>query len=336
MEQQRLSRLFSAYLEDQLDVEEERELMEFISRHSATDALEGQLGKIWDDFDRSALPDAGTELRIKNVMMQIRPRRSRILQFLPYAAAACLAIAIGFIYFFSNFNPGHNPQNPVGSHTLTTQYGQRKSIFLTDGTVVTLSPGSSITYHDDYNLRNRTVSFRGEAFFEVAKNPEKPFIVQHEGLYTRVLGTSFNIRAFDQEEKIDVTVATGRVEVGALSNATGGNKALAVLKPGQQLVYTKSAGLVKVNTLGTYEQVAAWKNDVLVLKGERFEEVALKLERWYNVRISFEHESLKNCRFKGSFKSLSVTALLDLLKKTAGFTYSIQDNHITIKGRGCL
>lgn len=310
--------------------------MDFISRDETIAALDGQMEQLWEESRFKATSDADSEMRIQKVMQQIKPQRAWDMGFLPYAAAACLTIAIGFLYFFSNFNPDPTQQASLRSYTLSAQYGQKKTIVLSDGTVVTLSAGSSITYKADYNQANRAVSFRGEGFFEVAKNPDKPFTVQYAGLYTKVLGTSFNIRAFDKEEKIDVTVATGRVEVGEIKNIANRKKALADLKPGQQLAYNKASGLVKVNTLKDLSGVTAWKNDILILNGERFEEVAVKLERWYNVRISFEQEKLKNCRFKGTFKDLPVTALLDLLKKSAGFTYSIKDNYITIKGRGCL
>lgn len=310
--------------------------MDFISRDQTIDALDGQIAQLWEESGFTATPDAESELRIQKVMQQIKPQRSWGRYVLPYVAAACLTMAIGFIYFFSGLHLSHKKDPSSRSYTLSTAYGQRKTISLSDGTVVTLSAGSRITYNAGYNLTNRTVSFQGEGFFEVAKNPAKPFIVQYAGLYTKVLGTSFNIRAFDKEEKIDVTVASGRVEVGEIKNISNEKKAFAALQPGQQLVYTKTQGLVKVNTLSNLEQVIAWKKDILIFKGARFEEVAAQLERWYNVKISFEQENLKNCRFKGTFKSLSVTALLDLLKKSAGFTYSIQDNYITIKGRGCL
>lgn len=310
--------------------------MDFISQHQIADELDGQMGKLWDDCLHTAVSDADSELRIQKVMQQITPERKWRIHTISYVAAACLTIVIGFLYFFSGLNFSYKPQASLQSYTLSAQYGERKTISLSDGTVVTLSAGSSITYKADYNITSRTISFQGEGFFEVAKNPAKPFIVQHSGLYTRVLGTSFNIRAFDKEEHINVTVATGRVEVGEINNAASGRRALAALKPGQQLVYAKTLKLAKVNTLDDLTQVTAWKKDVLIFNGERFEDVALKLERWYNVKISFEQEKLKNCRFKGTFKSLSVTALLDLLKKSAGFTYTIQDNQIKIKGRGCL
>ena len=330
MEQQRLSELFSAYKDDRLSVEEKKELMDFIGRPQAIAALDEQIEQLWEESRLTAVSDAAAELRIQKIMQQIKPQRNRRMLVLTYAVAACLAVAIGFLYLFNNLNSSHTGQTSLKSHILTAQYGQRKTISLSDGTVVTLSGGSSIIYSDNYNQTNRTISFQGEGFFEVAKNPSKPFVVQHAGLYTKVLGTSFNIRAFDKEEKIDVTVATGRVEVGK------GKKTLAALKPGQQLVYTKKPGLVELNTLKDLSQVTAWKKDILIFKGERFEELAVKLERWYDVRIIFEQETLKNCRFKGTFKNLPITALLDLLKKSAGFSYHIQDNYITIKGRGCL
>ncbi|WP_316817578.1 FecR family protein [Pedobacter nyackensis] len=334
MEQQKLSKLFSAYVDNRLSVEEKKELMNFISQSHARDALSGPMEQLWEECRLKAVLDADSELRIQKVMQQIKPQRDWIRYLIPYAVAACLTIVIGFLYFFSSLN--HSQQTPLKSHTLSAQYGERKTISLSDGTVVTLSGGSSLSYKSDYNINNRTISFQGEGFFEVAKNPAKPFIVEYTGLYTKVLGTSFNIRAFDKDRNIDVTVATGLVEVGEIKNGSHEKKALANLKAGQQLSYTKVSGLLKVDTLSNLAQVTAWKKDILILKGERFEEIALMLERWYNVKISFEQEQLKNCRFKGTFKSLSITALLDLLKKSAGFSYSIHDNHIIIKGRGCL
>src|SRR5688572_1485692 len=127
MEQQRLSKLFSAYIDDRLSVEEKKELMGFIGRHQTITSLDEQIEQLWEESRLTAVLDAEAELRIQNVMRQIKPQRNQRLRILSYAVAACLAIAIGFLYFFNSANSGHSAQTPLKSHILTAQYGQRKT-----------------------------------------------------------------------------------------------------------------------------------------------------------------------------------------------------------------
>ena len=126
--------------------------------------------------------------------------------------AASLALFIfAYTYFFTM--ELSRSSEPIELVTKTTSKGQKATITLPDGSVLKLNSESSITYPKQFNKNVREVSLNGEAFFEVAGNPKKPFIVSSEGLRTKVLGTSFNINAYKDFSEIAVTVVTGRVEV---------------------------------------------------------------------------------------------------------------------------
>lgn len=188
-------------------------------------------------------------------------------------------------------------------HTLSVPRSGQYRLQLSDGTKVWLNAASSITFPTSFTGNKRTVSITGEAYFEVAKNPSKPFIVQANQMYITVLGTHFNINAYSDEPDTRTTLLEGAVRV------TTGNR-MTILAPGQQVRLDKNNALTVANDVDV-EDVIAWKNGYTVFDNADIETIMRQVARWYNVEIVFEGNMPKR-HFVGGISRKS--NLKDLLK----------------------
>lgn len=200
--------------------------------------------------------------------------------------------------------------------TLVTKNGQKASITLSDGSVVTLNGGSVLKYPEEFGQK-REVSLKGEAFFEVAKDKKHPFVISSGNFNTTVLGTSFNVKAYEGETQ-SVTVATGKVYVQS-------ERATAYILPNQQVTVAAN-GAIEMNAISASE-VYNWKNNVIALDNTPLDELVLKLRREYGVDFILSGEELKGCRFSGKFDNATITDVLESLKYMNGIEYRFIDSN---------
>ena len=173
----------------------------------------------------------------------------------------------------------------VSYNTLSNPRGSRViSLTLSDGTKVWLNAASSLTYPTAFTGGERKVSVTGEAYFEVTHHPAQPFIVSKNDMKVKVLGTHFNVNAYDDEPEIRVTLLEGRVKV-SLQQAQGGRSV--TIQPGQQAV-TGNNGQLTVNHTADLDQVMAWKNGNFYFNHTDLQTVMRQISRWYDVDVSYE------------------------------------------------
>ncbi|WP_207510931.1 FecR family protein [Longitalea luteola] len=181
---------------------------------------------------------------------------------------------------------GHSPS----FNTLTTPRGGQYKLTLPDGSNVWLNAASSITYPTAFTAKERVVTITGEAYFEVAKNAARPFIVKKGTTSVTVLGTHFNVNAYEDEANLKVTLLEGSVKVSSeAGNRKWENKAehSAILKPGQQAVVKPHSPLA-INYSPDIDKVMAWKNGIFNFHRASLQEVMRQLSRWYNVDVIYE------------------------------------------------
>ncbi len=209
-------------------------------------------------------------------------------------------------------------------NTLTTQKGQQYSLTLSDGTKVWLDAASSIRFPVSFTGDARIVEITGEAYFEVAhleRQRAVSFIVKKGDMQVEVLGTHFNVNAYDDEEDIKVTLLEGSVRV---SNKEG----TATIKPGQQATIAPNS---KPYTSGNInlEQVMAWKNGLFDFKDADIETVLKQVVRWYNIEVKYEGEKTKD-RFNGGIsRQATLTELLYILKASR-VKFKLEGNTLTV------
>ena len=200
-------------------------------------------------------------------------------------------------------------------------YGQMSQLTLSDGTEIWLNSGTTIRYPERFGEKSRSVEVKGEAFFKVAKMPDKPFTVNSTDLKIEVLGTSFNFSAYQEDSYTSVTLVEGKV---AIEDNLG--KTIAQLTPGQMATKTKSSNLSNIKEVKT-ASYSAWTDGKIFFDDERLDQIALKLERWFNVEISFDDPNLKSRRFTGTIlKNKPVDQIMQALELLAPIQFHHQIN----------
>ena len=210
-----------------------------------------------------------------------------------------------------------------------TQKGQRATITLMDGTKVYLNANSKISFPEQFSADKREVKLEGEAFFEVARDVKKPFIIQSGELITTVLGTSFNIRSFANEPQA-VSVATGKVKVNASDN--NGHTEELFLTPNQQAYYD---GELCKNDIDI-RQAIAWKDKIIQFDDISLAEATVVLENWFGVSIQIEGENIKQCKISGQYIDEDLTNVMESFRHILGIKYQFTDaRNLIIEGKGC-
>ncbi len=254
-------------------------------------------------------------------------KRKRTVQSIAKIAAILLVLVIPFSIYFRNYVG--NPDIIDDLITKTTLQGQRSSIILSDGTKVYLNSNTQLTYPKTFSENKRQISLVGEAYFEVTKDPNRPFLIKTGNLITKVLGTTFNTKAFEEDSIISISLVEGKVKI--LDQA---NNDLDILEPSQEFVYKKSSNQYAKQAFDL-DKVTAWKNNILIFDGERLEDISKILERWYGVKIIIKNNAIKKCKLKAKFENEPLINVLNTLKFAGDFEFKIKDSIVEIDGTGC-
>ncbi len=263
----------------------------------------------------------------KEIQINVTQRTGSRNQYVMWSAAASIILlcTIGMALYFKNVW-SFEKQEHIAQIVKTTTFGQKLNIVLPDGSKVKLNAGSKIEYPEHFSDTLREVKLIGEAFFDVVHNPEKPFIVKTGTLITKVLGTSFNIEAYEDLEAIKVTLATGKV---ALSN----NSESATLSPSEQAVFNRQKQAIAVRGVNITKYIE-WKDGVLRFENAPLKDIVTQLERWYNVDIVLDAEKNQACHFTGTYKNQSLRSVLkSLMFSNPDMSYQYtEENKIKISG----
>lgn len=216
--------------------------------------------------------------------------------------------------------------DPIVYNTMRTPKGRQFQVTLPDGTGVWLNAGSSIHFPTRFTGKERRVEITGEAYFEVAKQPGMPFKVNISNrAEVEVLGTHFNVNAYDNEPGIRTTLLEGSVK---MMGTVAGKESTAMLTPGQQAQWTPQQMQVIKNP--DLNKVMAWKNGLFNFDGASLEEVMKQLERWYDIEVVYEN-GIPAIQFFGKMsKDMTLTQLLDALK-TFDVHFSIEGKKLIIQ-----
>lgn len=248
-------------------------------------------------------------------------KKSLSVYFRKYAAVAAIFVTIVATSYFM-FNE-HSPlkEDRVASlenktMLLHTGETEMKELILPDGTKLYVNGGSRIDYiENQFNKKKREIWLEGEAFCEVAKNPDKPFIIHSGNIQTVVRGTSFNVKAYKEIGEVSVSVRNGKVEVGTADNVFG------VLTANKRIVYHEKTDQYIISE-SNWEEDAAWRERRLILKDANIAELKLRLKQLYGVDISVEGGFPDDQRFGLSFrKDANLTDVMELIGELYGIKY---------------
>jgi len=268
------------------------------------------------------------------------------------SGVAAAAVIVLFILYNKSLSkdtkPGHIAQN-----TVSTRKGSKSNVQLPDGTIAWLNADSKLIYNENFSGDYREVSLQGEAYFDVVKDKTRPFIIHTKTLDIKVLGTAFNVRAYETENNTETSLFRGSVEV-TLHNSP---EKKIVLKPNEKLMvnnkilsYTTTTndkgkartpqaaditvGKVHFEAKDSSAWETLWIKNKLVFDEEKLEAVAQKIERWYDVKVIIDDkEAAKQTSntYSGIFANENLPQVMEALKLTGNFKYTINKDIVTIK-----
>nr|WP_295934006.1 FecR domain-containing protein [uncultured Dyadobacter sp.] len=310
-----------------------RQLVSQLSEASAVHFPMDDIDEIWD----------GIDTRLAERHLDSKPKHW-LLSFRMAAASVALLLALGWAGYSLL-----GPDKAIGYSKLVGQSGtplkevvnqgaQTLEVALPDGSRVFLASQSKLSYARDFTRQNRDVYLSGEAFFDVAKNPEKPFTVYANELVTRVLGTSFTIRAFEQDSRVTVAVKTGRVSVFAnrhQDDVDPETKGI-ILIPNQQADFQRESETISRSLVDQPRVVIAKKDlDKFNFNDAPVTQVFDAMENAYGVDFLFDREALASCRVTTSLSEETLFERLDVVCEAVGATYKVVDAQIVISGKKC-
>lgn len=251
------------------------------------------------------------------------------ISFLPVflKVAAVVVIIWGIVFSVNQVRlASTSDSEKVVMMTKQSPLGQKTITWLEDGTKVHLNAGSIIKYPMTFSDSSREVSVEGEAFFEVFKDANRPFIVKTGKVRTTVLGTIFNVMAYPDEDRIEVAVAEGIVRV---ETNEGLNHSERILRQNQMNSYDIASKKSYLHTIDP-EDVFAWTDGVISFKKANINEIVKTLERWYGVSFFIERQLNMDKDFTFRYNNKPLYEILDGLGFAFGFEYKIEDKKITL------
>lgn len=269
--------------------------------------------------------------KIKSQPMAVTSPKTKVrsIRRWKWAAAAAAVFMLGGAYYF--FNSGRQEPAAGRDHWVKRSNGKatRSFIELADGSRIWLNAESMLTYPEKFDGSSRELFLEGEAFFDVATNAKRPFIVHLKKGTIKVLGTSFNIRAYENEP-VQTAVVTGKVAfIPRYEGASRSAGDTILVTPDVKVTYTASSGtLTKGSTIG--EEDKAWTEGRLIFRNATLEEIGASLERNFNKRVEFEANAPKQYRLTGSFHNNSLEDIMYYLSKSKAFHYRITDSTLVI------
>jgi transmembrane sensor len=291
------------------------------------------LRKVWEKTRIQR--DESTDIPFQKVLSRINNGTiypGRKLQrkgfFGKYYWAAAIALLLVSFFAVLRFNT-----HPIGTEPVATEVklvqkinppGQKSRVHLPDGSSVWLNAESTLQFPQKFDSLSRTVLLSGEAFFEVARDPKRPFMVRTGELTTTAIGTSFNIKAFEDQNFILVALASGKIKV----ESKEGNILLS--DAGNCIIYDKVDQQLKAAGHDIFA-ITGWKDGVLVFREANFDTIIQELERWYGVTIHVVNKPRQEITFTGKFANEYLSNVLERVSFGRPFTYSIEDKIVTIK-----
>ena len=309
-------KIIQKYLQGEASREEKEQLFNWLDESTSNKEEFIETKKIWALTSKEKNEEAITWDELKPV--ESKQTKTKTLQvWMRRAALFLLLVSCGAIaeYFISK-----TFETPVYSqmYTVISPAGQMTNIELPDGTLVMLNSGTKIQYSGDFTKGNRQVYLEGEAFFDVQKDIEHPFIVKTELLGVKVYGTSFNIQSYIEDRAFSVTLIEGNI---GILNKKG--EEVTKLVPGEKAYYSESETTIDIGQVDT-EMYTSWKEGLVTFRNEKLKDIAKHIERWYNVEIIIQKEGLGDERYFGTIlKNKPIDQILEVFKHTTSLQYEI-------------
>ncbi len=278
-----------------------------------------------DEYNLSHLLDRIHHIIHKNESNYKLSLGRKIYRWYSVVAAVLLTqlIIAGGIWVISQKSETKAVVESQATYTLFAPFGSRISFDLPDGTEGWLNSGSTLKYNIPFS-NNRNITVAGEAWFNVTHDENHPFEITAGNSLIKVLGTKFNLSAYPEEKYIEVVLEEGKVWFSAPELLSG-----IEMNPDERLILNNGKININVTDVSKY---SAWKEGKMVFRGDPMDEVARRIERWYNVEVELVDKELKNYVFRGTFQDDSLEEVLHFLSMTSPIEYRIVDRQLQDNG----
>ncbi len=320
-----MKNLYSKYINNQLTVAELEELRKDNPQKFSSE-MEEALNEEWNaDEDYSQIPDdvvAGIKSRLDKAI----DKKRRVIVPLYYKVLGWAAVILLPLFILSTLYIYKEHTQAVSEEmVVATATGEKATITLPDGTLVTLNSNSRLSYTPKvYNKDNRQISFSGEAYFNVAKDKERPFMIDARGLKVQVLGTKFNLSVRKEDKNAELFLESGKVLFTSLLKRES-----VVLSPNQKLTMNQMTGEMSVMK-ETDNMVSAWRQNEMIFRNAPFESVVKAIENVYGVRIRMEYKSDSMDVFTGTLVTNDLNSVLEVIETTNNLKATKTNNIISI------
>ena len=295
----------NAYLADLLENDKDGELDAYIE-------------KTWQEAESMEV-DFEVEVRVKEKIFaqissecQVKSSRPWFRFFRAVAVAAGLVAAVLLGWHIADLR---KPE----TFEMVAERGQKSSLTLPDGSKVWLNSASKLTYTSDYNSKDRNIILDGEAFFDVARNENLPFIVHANGMAVQALGTKFNVKAYSDETEVTAILVEGSVKASAAGVDL-------LLLPYFVASYDRSTDEMVSTYASDREHAVPWIKNEILFSNDSLKDIASVLERMYNVTVVFENEKIADYTYTGLIRNNSLQNILELISGTSPVKYEIDGN----------
>ncbi|GAB3892119.1 FecR family protein [Larkinella knui] len=328
---------------------------EWVRHHPEKEALISQAKFVLKALEMKHIPitDAKVSDKVRQMLEETDAQLTVERSFWAtnwWKLAAAVVLVLGISGYFLNqklLNPTRYDELVMAQANPTIEKvnnsNQPIKISLSDGSIITLQPKSKLSYPETFAKEARTVFLSGEGFFDIAKNPRKPFLVYANELVTKVLGTSFSIRAFEKDKDVVVKVFTGKVSV--LSGKEAVHTASqpfsqtdgVILMPNQMVIYERTPDKLTKTLVENPKMIVPQPIDSnpFNFQNTPVSQTFEVLEKGYGVPILYDEEVLKNCTVTAPLGSESLYEKLDIICKVIRATYEVVDAQIIITSKGC-
>lgn len=320
--------LIIAELDGEITLQEKEFLYNWISKSESNAQYYTQIKDLWEASlaNASELAQTPQEWERFNRRIAAHPKKTelRFSMVSWYRVAAVLVIGLLIAnLLITNFKA----TDPV-YFTSVAPKGSVSQTILPDGTMIYLNAGSEIKYDVNTNSKQREVYITGEAWFDVKKDKQRPFVVHTPFYDVKVLGTQFNVKTYKDDETVVTTLEEGSVQV--LSSDNLKLKENITLEPGQQLVYNKTKRKLHRTTVDT-RLFTSWKDNKLIFLDMEFGELVQLLERKYGVDIVVADKSILNDHFTGTIKNETILEILNIIQHTHPIRYELEGQKVIIQ-----
>lgn len=295
--------------------EEENNVLSKIFKDGGEDIFDEYCRRKWAENDCRIPTSVKARIRQSLFTKMPRVKWGRVIA----SASAVLAAAVILFVCMLWSRPSENAAPEI--FEIVAERGQKSSVTLPDGSRVMINSASTISYTSDYNVKERNVFLSGEAYFDVASNADIPFVVHADKVSVTALGTEFNVKAYAEDPYVVTTLVEGSVRTEAGTQYE-------LLTRAQEASYNKEADVLLAYDVKDISRAVPWIRNELLFENESLADIAVTLERMYNVTIVFEDEAAKGYSYTGLIRNNSLQNVLELISSTSPVGYKMNSGII--------